>query len=87
MTPGYQIMLTSDDNDTFLATCPVFPEVTTFGKTDDEIERAATGAIKEAIAARISCGEKRPALVKAAGELGCPSGFVSIQEMADYGLA
>ena len=57
---AYLIRLTPDDNDTFLVTCPAFPEVTTFGKTDDEIQHAAVGAIEEAIAARISYGEPLP---------------------------
>jgi antitoxin HicB len=59
--PGYLIKLTLDDNGTYLVTCPAFPEVTTFGKTDDEIERVAIAAIEEAIAARVSYGEPLPA--------------------------
>jgi antitoxin HicB len=50
---GYQIEIEADDNGTFLVTCPALPEVTTFGATDEEIERAALAAIEEAIAARI----------------------------------
>ena len=57
---GYPIKLTPDDNDTFLVTCPALPEVTTFGKTEEEIQHAAAGAIEEAIAARISYGEALP---------------------------
>jgi antitoxin HicB len=57
---AYLIRLTPDDNGTFLVTCPAFPEVTTFGKSDDEIQHAAIGAIEEAIAARISHGEPLP---------------------------
>ena len=57
---GYRIKLTRDDDDTFLVTCPALPEVTTFGKTGEEIQHAATGAIEEAIAARISYGEALP---------------------------
>jgi antitoxin HicB len=60
---GYPIKLTPDDNDTFLVTCPALPEVTTFGKTQEEIQHAATSAIEEAIAARISYGEALPPLV------------------------
>ena len=62
---GYPIKLTPDDNDTFLVTCPALPEVTTFGKTVEEIQRAAAGAIEEAIAARISYGEALPPPVPA----------------------
>ncbi len=65
---AYVIKLTPDDNDTFLITCPVLPEVTTFGKTDDEIHSAAVAAIEEAIAARVGYGEELPAPVEAAGQ-------------------
>jgi antitoxin HicB len=60
---GYLIKLTLDDNETYLVTCPAFPEVTTFGETDVEIERVALAAIEEAIAARVSYGEQLPAPV------------------------
>jgi len=60
---AYLIKLTPGD--TFLVTCPDFPEVTTFGETGDEILRVALGAIEEAIAARISYGEQLPAPVQA----------------------
>jgi antitoxin HicB len=63
---AYLIKLTSDDNGTFLATCPALPEVTTFGQTEDEVQRAALGAIEGAIAARISYGEPLPPPVPAA---------------------
>jgi antitoxin HicB len=68
---AYVIKLMPDDNDTFLVTCPALLEVTTFGRTDDEIHSAAITAIEEAIAARISYGEELPAPVEAAGK---PSG-------------
>jgi antitoxin HicB len=61
---GYQIKLAPDDNSTFLVTCPAFPEVTTFGETNEEIQRSAVGAIEEAIAARISHGEPLPEPVR-----------------------
>jgi predicted RNase H-like HicB family nuclease len=51
------VELTPDDNGTFLVTCPALPEVTTFGSTEEEIQRSALGAIEEAIAARIAHGE------------------------------
>ena len=63
---AYLIKLTPDDNDTFLVTCPALPEVTTFGRTEAEVQRAAVGAIEEAIAARISYGERLPLPVPAA---------------------
>jgi antitoxin HicB len=57
---AYLIKITPDDNDTLLVTCPDLPEVTTFGKSKEDAERAALGAIEEAIAARISYGEPLP---------------------------
>jgi antitoxin HicB len=57
---GYMIRVTPDDNDAFLVTCQALPEVTTFGETEEEIDRVAVGAIEEAIAARISRGEDLP---------------------------
>jgi antitoxin HicB len=63
---GYRIRLDPDDNDTFLITCPVLPEVTTFGETDEEIHRYAVAAIEEAIAARIARGRDLPRLVSGA---------------------
>jgi antitoxin HicB len=57
---AYPIKMTPDDNDTFLVTCPAFPEVTTFGRNETEAQHAALGAIEEAIAARISHGEPMP---------------------------
>jgi antitoxin HicB len=74
---GYPIKITSDDNETFLVTCPALPEVTTFGKTEEEIQHAATGAIEEAIAARISCGEALPPPV-APRKAGRSSRFVKL---------
>lgn len=63
---AYLIKLTPDDNGTFLVTCPALPEVSTFGETEDEMQRVALGAIEEAIAARISYGEQLPPPVPAA---------------------
>src|SRR5260370_27655309 len=63
---AYRIKLTPDDNDSFLVTCPAFPEVATFGESKKEAQRAALGAIEEAIAARMSYGERIPPPVPAA---------------------
>ena len=38
---AYLIKLAPDDNGTFLVTCPAFPEVTTFGASKEEAQRAA----------------------------------------------
>jgi antitoxin HicB len=56
MTEAFRIILTPDDNGTFLVTCPALPEVTTFGETDAECVRNAASAIEEALAARIDAG-------------------------------
>jgi antitoxin HicB len=79
--PGYLIKLTPDDNGTYLVTCPAFPEVTTFGETDGEIERAAIAAIEEAIAARVSYGEPLPAPALPAKAPGRNSRFVKLPAM------
>ncbi len=63
---AYLIKLKPDDNDSFLVTCPAFPEVATFGESKEEAQRAALGAIEEAIAARMSYGERIPPPVPAA---------------------
>src|SRR6266851_2357473 len=63
---AYRIKLTPDDNDSFLVICPAFPEVATFGESKEEAQRAALGAIEEAIAARMSYGERIPPPVPAA---------------------
>ncbi|MFZ3237687.1 MAG: type II toxin-antitoxin system HicB family antitoxin [Stellaceae bacterium] len=56
----YAVILTADDNDTVLVTCPDLPEVATFGEdTDDAMQRAAD-AIEEALAARIARREDIP---------------------------
>jgi antitoxin HicB len=78
--PGYPIKLTPDDNGTYLVTCPALPEVTTFGETDDEIERVAIAAIEEAIAARISYAEPLPVPVPS-GKPGRNSRFVKLPAM------
>jgi antitoxin HicB len=59
MTP-YPIELTQDDNGTLLITCPALPEVTTFADDPDEVDRRASDAIEEAIAARIADGREVP---------------------------
>lgn len=57
----YPITLTPDDNDTFLATSPDFPELTIFGETRSEALGRASDAFDEAIAARITDREDIPA--------------------------
>ena len=56
----YPVVLTPDDNDTLLVTCPALPEVTTFGEDKADALRHAVDALEEAIAGRISHGEDIP---------------------------
>lgn len=56
----YELVLTPDDNDTWLITSPHFDEVTTFGHTQEEACRNGLNAIEEAIAGRIARGEDIP---------------------------
>lgn len=50
----YPIKLVKDDNGTYLATSPDFPELVTYGDTPTKALENARGAIEEAIAARMS---------------------------------
>lgn len=50
----YPLELTPDDNDTFLVTCPLLPEVTSFGETEAEAVAMGTLAVEEAISARLA---------------------------------
>lgn len=56
----YPVELTPDDNDTLLVTCPLLPEVTSFGADPDEAMRNAREAIEEAVAARLARWEDVP---------------------------
>lgn len=57
---AYVVKFEPDDNGTILVTSPVFPEVATFGETEEEAADMAVAAIEEAIAARMSAGEDVP---------------------------
>lgn len=46
------VVVSSDDNGTFLISCPSFPEVTTFAESADMIVRRANDAIEEAMFSR-----------------------------------
>jgi antitoxin HicB len=52
----FPIKLEPDDNGTLLVTCPLLPEVTSFGDDEADALRRAGDAIEEALAARISDG-------------------------------
>lgn len=56
----YPVELTPDDNDTLLVTCPLLPEVTSFGADRDDALHHAGGAIEEAVAARLARWEDIP---------------------------
>lgn len=58
---SYPIRFRQDDNDTVLATCRDFPELTTFGDDRDDALLNAIDALEEAIAARIARREDIPA--------------------------
>lgn len=51
---NYYVMLTPDDNDTVLVTCPDLPEVATFGEDTQDALGYAVAAIEEALAARMA---------------------------------
>jgi antitoxin HicB len=56
----YPIVLTPDDNDTLLVTCPALPEVTSFGEDKADALAHAFDAIEEALAGRIAHDEDIP---------------------------
>ena len=60
MSRWYEVKLKPDSNDTWLVTVPAFPEVTTFGSTQQDACEHARDAIEEAIAGRISDGDDIP---------------------------
>lgn len=57
----YLIDIEPDDNETLLATCRAFPELTTFGADKADVQANASKALEEAIAARIDDGDDLPA--------------------------
>ncbi len=56
----YAINFIEDDNDTYMVDCPDLPLVTTFGETRKEAIHYAKGAIAEAIACHLACGDDIP---------------------------
>lgn len=64
----YPVLLESDDNGTFLATCPDLPEVTTWGEDREDALQRAVDAIEEALAARIAHRDPIPEPSKAHSE-------------------
>lgn len=57
----YRIVVSRDDNGTYLITSPDFPEVTTFAETESDIPRRAEDAVQTAIMGRISKRDVVPA--------------------------
>lgn len=53
-TMRYPITLTPDDNGTFLVTCPILPEVTTFGEDEADAIARAKDAILTAMMGRVA---------------------------------
>jgi antitoxin HicB len=64
----YRIMLTPDDNGTFLVTCPQLPIVATFGDTEEDARRHAVDAIETALGSMIEDGEDIPVPDGSGGE-------------------
>ena len=56
----FPVTLTPDDNDTFLVTCDLLPEVTTFGADRDEALRHGAEAIVEALGGRLARWHEAP---------------------------
>lgn len=56
----YRIELEPDDNGTFLITCPLLPEVTTFTEDRMQWQNPARQAVSESLAARIANGQDAP---------------------------
>lgn len=80
----YRIELTPDDNDTVLVTSPDLPEVTTFADSAESAAVAASAAIEEALAARISRGDRIPPWSVNKGNL--PVATLSSQTLLKLGL-
>ena len=57
---SFPIRLTEEEDGTFLATSPDFPELTTFGEDREDALLHAVDALEEAIAARIAHREEIP---------------------------
>lgn len=53
-------LIIKPDNDDYVVTSPDFPELLTFGNTEEEARKHAADALDEAIAARIAHGEPMP---------------------------
>lgn len=68
----YRYALTPDDDDTVLITSPDFPEVTSFAECAEDAPLYASGAILEAVAARIAARQDLPAPHARVDEAGVP---------------
>ena len=69
----YPICLERDDNRTVLATCPDFPELTTYGDDEGEALTRAVEALEEAIGARIHSGQDIPTPSEGAWTVSLPA--------------
>jgi antitoxin HicB len=61
---GYIVTLETDDNGTIFGTCPAMPEVSLFGDDRNDALAHATGALEEAIAARLAAWIDVPPMVE-----------------------
>jgi antitoxin HicB len=50
----FPLVLTPDDDGTFMVTCPLLPELTSFGEDHDDALAHGRDAVEEAIAARMA---------------------------------
>ena len=50
----FPLVLTPDDNGTLTVTCPLLPEVTSFGEDHDDALTHGRDAVEEAITARMA---------------------------------
>jgi antitoxin HicB len=66
---GYRVLLTPDDNGTFLVSCPDLPIVATFGETRDDALHHAVDAVETALASMIDDGESIPSPSQGPGEI------------------
>ncbi|MFL5259280.1 MAG: type II toxin-antitoxin system HicB family antitoxin [Hyphomicrobiales bacterium] len=64
----YPVALERDDNGTFLVTAPDFPELATYGETEEDALERAADAIATAIQGRITDRERVPSPSSARGQ-------------------
>jgi antitoxin HicB len=78
---SYRLVLTPDENGTFIGTSPDFPELTTFGGSEGEAALNAIGAVEEAIAARIHDRRELPRPLERKAVLDHPGHVIPLPAM------